>query len=123
MPDPLKAPRRPSVVSTVMPGYTALEIDFDPLPAWRAYKGPVLGLFGELDAQTPVSAVVPRFTEALVSRQTSDFSVSVFAKASHLMLEATRPSDDELEHLHRVVPGFYDYVSSWLKARLRRIPR
>lgn len=103
--------------------YTALEIDFDPLPAWRAYKGPVLGIFGELDAQTPVAAVVPRFTEALVSRPTGDLSVSVFAKASHLMLEATRASDGELEHLQRVVPGFYDSVSNWLKARLRRLPR
>jgi hypothetical protein len=70
-----------------------LEVDFDPLPAWRAYKGPVLGVFGQLDAQTPVAAIVPRFTEALMSRPTSDFSVSVFAKASHLVLEATRASE------------------------------
>ena len=100
--------------------YTALEIDFDPLPAWRSYKGPVLGIFGELDAQTPVRAVVPRFVDALMSREGNDFSVSVFAKASHLLLEATRPSDEEIKQLQRVVPGFYDYVSDWLKARLRR---
>lgn len=100
--------------------YTALEIDFDPLPAWRAYKGPVLGIFGELDAQTPVAAVVPRFTQALMSRRNTDFSISVFANASHLMLEATRPSDDELEHLQRVVPGFYECVSEWLRGRLAR---
>jgi hypothetical protein len=101
--------------------YTALEIDFDPLPAWRSYEGPVLGVFGELDAQTPVRAVIPRFIDALTSREGSDFSVSVFARASHLLLEATRASDDELEQLRRVVPGFYDYVSDWLKARLRRL--
>lgn len=102
--------------------YTALEIDFDPLPAWRAYRGPVLGIFGELDAQTPVSAVVPRFTEALASRRGGDFTISVFARASHIMLEATRASDDELEHLQRVVPGFYDLTTDWLSARLQRMP-
>jgi hypothetical protein len=103
--------------------YTALEVDFDPLPAWRAYKGPVLAVFGQLDAQTPVTAIVPRFTEALMSRPASDFSVSVFAKASHLMLEATRASDDELDHLQRVVPGFYECVSGWLQGRLQRMAR
>ena len=71
-------------------------------------------------APVPVAAVVPRFTQALMSRPHTDFSVSVFAKASHLMLEATRPSDDELEHLQRVAPGFYEYVSEWLKGRLAR---
>jgi pimeloyl-ACP methyl ester carboxylesterase len=101
--------------------YMALEVSFDPLPAWRAYKGPVLGIFGELDAQTPVAQVVPRFTEALMSRKGADFTVTVFPAASHLLLEATRPSDDELETLQRVVPGFYDTVSDWLWVRLRRL--
>ena len=99
------------------------QAEWDPLPAWRAFKGPVLGVFGQFDAQTPVAAVVPRFTEALISRPASDFSVSVFAKASHLMLETTRASDADLEHLQRVVPGFYEYVSDWLRGRLQRLPR
>jgi pimeloyl-ACP methyl ester carboxylesterase len=103
--------------------YTALEVDFDPLPAWRAYKGPVLAIFGELDAQTPVAAVVPRITESLMTRRGSDFTISVFANASHLMLEATRASDDELDHLRRMVPGFYELVSEWLKGRLQRSSR
>jgi fermentation-respiration switch protein FrsA (DUF1100 family) len=98
--------------------YTALEVSFDPLPAWRAYKGAVLALFGELDAQTPVAGVVPRLTEALLSRRGSDFTISVFPNASHLMMEATRPSDDELANLTRMVPGYYDFVTAWLLGRL-----
>lgn len=101
--------------------YMALEVSFDPIPAWRAYEGPVLGVFGELDAQTPVAGVVPRFTEALLSRKGADFTVTVFPRASHLLMEATRPSDDELPQLQRIVPGFYDFVSEWLGGRLRRI--
>ena len=103
--------------------YTALEVAFDPLPSWRAYHGPVLGVFGELDAQTPVGGVVPRFTQALMARKTSDFTVTVFPNASHLMMEATRPSDEELPRLTRMIPGYYDFVTEWLRGRLRRRPR
>ena len=103
--------------------YLALEVGFDPLPAWRGFKGPVLGIFGELDAQTPVAAVVPRFTEALMARKGTNFTISVFPNASHLIMEATRPSDDELERLTRMVPGYYDLVTSWLHGVLRRQPR
>jgi pimeloyl-ACP methyl ester carboxylesterase len=100
--------------------YRALEVSFDPLPAWRAYKGPVLGVFGELDAETPVAGVVPRFTEALLGRKGADFTITVFPNASHLLLEATRASDDELPSLQRFVPGYYDFVSNWLLGRLQR---
>jgi pimeloyl-ACP methyl ester carboxylesterase len=100
--------------------YRALEVSFDPLPAWRAYKGPVLGVFGELDAQTPVAGVVPRFTEALLNRKGADFTITVFPHASHLLLEATLASDEELPRLERFVPGFYDFVSTWLQGRLQR---
>jgi pimeloyl-ACP methyl ester carboxylesterase len=103
--------------------YTALEVSFDPIPAWRSYRGAVLGVFGELDAQTPVTAVVPRFTEALANRKGADFTVTVFPNASHLMMEATRASDDELPQLTRMVPGYYDFVSDWLHGRLRRTAR
>lgn len=102
--------------------YLALEVGFDPLPAWRGFKGPVLAVFGELDAQTPVSAVVPRLTDALMARKRADFTVSVFPNASHLMMEATRPSDDELPRLTRMVPGYYDLVTAWLHGRVRRQP-
>jgi hypothetical protein len=55
-----------------------------------------------------------------MARKGADFTVSVFPNASHLMMEATPPSDDELERLTRMVPGYYDLVSSWLQGRLRR---
>ncbi|HKR62188.1 MAG TPA: alpha/beta fold hydrolase [Thermoanaerobaculia bacterium] len=100
--------------------YTALEVLFDPLTAWRAYPGPVLGVFGELDAQTPVAQVVPRLTEALMSRKNTDFTITVFPKASHLLMEATMPSDAELENLQRFVPGAYDFISDWLWGRVKR---
>ena len=94
--------------------YRALEIDFDPLPAWRAYRGPFLGIFGELDAETPVPQVVPLLTQALLSRKDAAFTINVFAKASHLLLEASMPTDEELPRLQRFVPCFYDTVSDWI---------
>jgi hypothetical protein len=55
-----------------------------------------------------------------MSRQSSDFTINVFASASHLMLEATVASDEELERLQRMVPGFYEFVSNWIWGRVRR---
>jgi hypothetical protein len=91
------------------------------------HGGPTEVLFwrclGPLDAQTPVAAVVPRLTEAVLGRKDSDFTVSVFPRASHLMMEATRPSDEEFPRLTRMVPGYYDLIVEWLQGRLQREER
>ena len=55
-----------------------------------------------------------------MSRQGADFAISVFPNASHLFMEASRPSDEELPRLTRMVPGYYELVSSWLLGHLRR---
>lgn len=54
--------------------FLALDIDFDPVPLWQKYNGPVLGIFGELDASTPVRQVVPIFERALASRKNKDYN-------------------------------------------------
>jgi len=54
-----------------------------------------------------------------MNRKDADFTVTVFPHASHLLIEATIPSDEELPRLQSVAPGFYDFVSDWLLGRLR----
>ncbi len=98
--------------------FLALDIDFDPVPLWARYEGPVLQIFGELDASTPVRRVVPIIAEALASRKNTDFAIKVFPKARHLILEAQTGSDSELERLKRYVPGYFDLMTAWLLARI-----
>ena len=98
--------------------FLALDIDFDPVPLWARYEGPVLQIFGELDASTPVRQVVPIIAKALASRKNTDFAIKVFPKAHHLILEAETGSDSELERLKRYVPGYFDLMTAWLLARV-----
>ena len=98
--------------------FLALDIDFDPVPLWARYEGPVLQIFGELDASTPVRQVVPIIAQALASRKNTDFAIKVFPKAHHLILEAKTGSDSELERLKRYVPGYFDLMTAWLLARI-----
>jgi uncharacterized protein len=97
--------------------FLALDIDFDPVPLWARYEGPVLQIFGELDASTPVRQVVPIIAKALASRKNTDFAIKVFPQAHHLILEAETGSDSELERLKRYVPGYFDLMTAWLLAR------
>lgn len=98
--------------------FLALDIDFDPVPLWERYEGPVLELFGELDASTPVRQVVPVSAKALASRKNTDFAIKVFPRAHHLILEAETGSDGELDHLKRYIPGYFDLMTAWLRARV-----
>lgn len=98
--------------------FLALDIDFDPIPLWERYEGPVLQIFGELDTSTPVRQVVPILARALAGRKNTDFAIKVFPKAHHLILEAETGSDSELEHLKRYIPGYFDLMTAWLRARV-----
>jgi pimeloyl-ACP methyl ester carboxylesterase len=97
--------------------FLALDIDFDPVPAWRQYSGPVLAVFGELDSSTPVTQVVPKLSNALAARPNTDFTIKVFPKAHHLILEAKTGSDKELEFLKRYVPGYFTLMLNWIQTR------
>jgi len=98
--------------------FLALDIDFDPIPLWERYEGPVLGLFGELDTSTPVRQVVPIFAKALAGRKNTDFAIKVFPKAHHIILEAETGSDSELDRLKRYVPGYFDTMTDWLRTKV-----
>jgi pimeloyl-ACP methyl ester carboxylesterase len=95
--------------------FLALDIDFNPVPLWEKYDGPVLGIFGELDSSTPVRQVVPIFEKALASRKNKDYAIKIFPKAHHIILEAETGSDEELPRLKRYVPGYFDIMTDWIR--------
>lgn len=98
--------------------FLALDIDFDPVPLWERYDGPVLGIFGELDSSTRVQQVVPILGKALGSRKNTDFAIKVFPKANHNIMEAKTGSDNELPQLNRFVPEYLDTMTDWLRSRV-----
>lgn len=94
--------------------------NFDAVPLWKQYGGPVLGVFGELDGLEPVREVVPLFARALASRKNTDFTVAVFPKGHHILMEmeSDGPNDNELPNLKRYVPGYFDTMTDWLLKHL-----
>lgn len=88
------------------------------MPLWERYEGPVLGICGELDFSTPVRQVVPIFSKALAGRKNTDFAIKVFPKAHHIILKAETGSDSELERLKQHVPGYFDTMTNWIRARV-----
>ena len=98
--------------------YLALDLDFNPVPLWERYDGPVLGIFGELDNSTPVEQVVPILSRALASRKNTDYAIKVFPKANHNIMEAETGSDSELPRLKRLIPEYFDTMTDWLRSRV-----
>ncbi len=92
--------------------------DFDPVPLWEQYNGPVLGIFGGMDSLTPVQQVLPNFTKALMTRTNSDSTVVVLPKGNHTLLESENVNDRESAKLKRYVPGYFDTMTDWLQKRL-----
>jgi hypothetical protein len=71
-----------------------------------------------LDSSTPVRQVVPIFEKALASRKNKDYTIKIFPKAHHIILEAETGSDEEIPRLKRYVPGYHDMMSNWLRKRV-----
>lgn len=90
--------------------------NFDAIPLWERYSGPVLGIFGELDGLNPVREVVPIFARVLARRKNTDFTIAVFPKAHHILMEmeTDTPNDNELPNLKRYAPGYFETMTGWL---------
>jgi dienelactone hydrolase len=93
--------------------YYALEIDYDPVNAWKNYKGNLLAIFGSLDASTPVDKVVPILQKA-IKHNRDKAKIITYKNTSHLILKATRKSDEELPLLKQFEPMFLPGLASWI---------
>jgi dienelactone hydrolase len=102
--------------------YFVYGIDFDALPLWKQYNGAVLGIFGELDGLTQTEHVVPAFATALAGRSKNDFTITVFPKACHDILEAEKVDDSALGELKKFAPGYFDTMTEWLLRRFSSTP-
>lgn len=94
-------------------------MDYDPAPALRKVKCPVLLLFGELDMQVPPSQNRAPMEEALKSGNCPEFSTVVFPKANHLFENAVTGSPTEYAALPKeFTKGFLSSVTKWILGRV-----
>lgn len=89
--------------------FTALEINFDPLPVWQKYTKPVLMTFSEFDDSTP-TFVAKAKVDAL---KKNNIKTELFKNAQHLGLETDAICNNEIGSLHKFHPAFFENIKKW----------
>jgi pimeloyl-ACP methyl ester carboxylesterase/ketosteroid isomerase-like protein len=92
--------------------FTALEINFNPLPVWKNYNKPVLMLFSEFDDSTP-AAVVKSKVDNLKNK---NIQTILFTKAQHIGIETASVCKSDIADLTKFNKDFFTKMKMWLKA-------
>jgi uncharacterized protein len=93
---------------------------YDPAPALRASKSPLLAIFGELDSPEGVKAQVRSISQILDQAGRKDYTVKVYPNASHNLMEVPPENPKESVRLKRFPPGFFETMVDWTTIQLRR---
>jgi pimeloyl-ACP methyl ester carboxylesterase len=83
-------------------------LSFNPLPALKNVRCPVLGIFGESDTSTEAPVAANNLQRVLTEAGNDDVTVQIVPGAGHSLSTA---SGD------RMAPGVFDTLRSWLLAR------
>ena len=92
--------------------YTALEISYDPIAAWKQYNKPALMLFSEFDDSTPTDVVIKNL-RALNKNNTI---VKVLPKSQHIGLVTDGLCNADIGNLQKFNPYFFSTIINWIKS-------
>jgi pimeloyl-ACP methyl ester carboxylesterase len=92
--------------------YRNLDVAFDAVPLWRSVRCPVLAVFGEDDASTPTSVVVPRLRHALGGGANE---IVVLPDVGHTMLLEERGTDFDSLRMGTFAPPFLALMDNWIR--------
>ena len=87
---------------------------YDPAPAIRQLKLPLLALFGELDNNILAEKNRAAWEQALKAGGNADYTLQIVPKANHALLEASLGNNSEMRSLQRFVPSYSEIVLAWL---------
>jgi uncharacterized protein len=92
--------------------YRNLDVAFDAVPLWQRIRCPVLAVFGEHDASTPTSVVVPRLRDALGGGANE---IVVLPAVGHTMLIEERGTDFDNLRVGTFAPAFLALMDNWIQ--------
>lgn len=114
------AKRIDDTMSQLMSPWFRYFLRYDPRPALRRVKVPVLALGGSLDLQVPAGEDLAAIDSALHAGGNRDYRVEELPKLNHLFQTATTGSPDEYARIEETVaPAALDSIASWINARFR----
>ena len=91
---------------------------YDPAPALRQLRLPVLAFFGELDNNILPEKNRAAWETALEAGKHPDYTLRILPKANHILLEAKVGNNAEMKSLRRFVPAYSDVVIDWLSKHI-----
>jgi uncharacterized protein len=92
---------------------------YDPAPALKELRIPVLALFGELDDNIVAEKNQKAWDSALRRGGNRDYTLRILPGTNHLMLEAKIGNNAEMPMLQRFSPRYFAAVQDWLAQRIR----
>ncbi len=94
---------------------------YDPLPAWRKVKCPVLALIGDKDLQVPADVNLAAIGGALRKAGNRDVTTRKLPGLNHLYQRAATGVVEEYGEIDETFdPATLDEVAGWLAARMKR---
>ncbi len=94
-------------------------LDYDPAPALRLVRCPVLALGGELDQQVPPAVNLPAIARALRAGGNRDFETRELPRLNHLFQTCTTGSILEYgTGTESFAPAALDTLGAWIGARV-----
>lgn len=87
--------------------FSVLDVDFDPLPVWRAYRGHLVTVFSDRDDSTPTSLAAARIADRAPS--------VVLTDTQHLGLVTTDICKGELADLDRFNPELFQQLEAFAR--------
>ncbi|MEU8898691.1 alpha/beta fold hydrolase [Nocardia sp. NPDC048505] len=110
---------RPEDIDHAIDQAYAAQATYDPEPALRALRIPVLAVFGSKDVQVDAAANAPLMRSFLAAGPAA--TVHTVEGANHLLQQATTGMPDEYATIPTTIdPAVLDYVKSWLRETTNR---
>ncbi|RMA56281.1 alpha/beta hydrolase [Ulvibacter antarcticus] len=92
--------------------FTALEVNFDPLPVWKKYDNPVLMIFSEFDDSTPASKVKSKVDNL----KKKNIRTIILPNAQHIGLENDSVCVSNIGGLSKFQKDFFKEMKIWIKS-------
>ena len=83
--------------------------DYEPLPALRGTRCPVLAIFGEQDLLVPAQRSITIFKQALAEEKNTDVTIQVFPGADHRIRVGSSSA---------LAPDYLETMGKWLGPRV-----
>jgi pimeloyl-ACP methyl ester carboxylesterase len=92
--------------------FTALEVNFNPLPIWKSYNKPALMTYCEFDDATPTKLVKSKIDKL----KNKNIRTIVFPNAQHIGIETYSVCKGDISDLSKFHKDFFEKIKIWLRA-------